>query len=567
MSLLPVILLFLIFLSLTAASRAEERCLSPDGRFEYIVQEDGTAVIRDWIENSSSIEVPPVVDGHPVTTIGSYAFQSLYNAETLHLPEGITTIQDHAFSGFMDLKKMNLPSSVVFVGINPWVNCSDLTTFEIEGEAPLYFLSGGCLYSRDHTLISCLEGLCPGDTVQVLPDTKIIGEQAFFGGDRIRHVVLPEGLEEIRAYSLASLAEVELPSTVSVIGDYAFDGCKMKDIVLPAGIRSIGANPFVMCRNLAVIQIDAGNVRYSVFENALYDLDTHTLISWPLGCGEKNPVIREGTQVIGSYAFYFSEFKQIHLPEGLQIIGDTAFYHSSLKSINFPSSLQSIGEAAFANCESLIVPRFPDGLQAIGDYAFRFASWTEPLILPAGLTKLGADPFAGCDLPFGIEVAENNGHFVAENGFLYDTDEYRLIKCYSDAKTVRVPDGIRSIGSHAFWLNDTMLHAELPASVETIEADAFNHCISMQSIVFSENLKVIGVYAFSDCDALTEVALPDTLVLIDDGGFAFCPYLKKVFLAGDHAFIAPSAFFETNAVIMGPDGEIVIDPKKNLPLF
>ena len=568
MSLLVVISLFLILLGFYVTAQAEERCLSPDGRFEYILQEGGTAVIRDWIENSSSIEVPSVVDGHPVTTIGSYAFTNLYNAQTVHLPEGITTIQDYAFSGFDSLKRMNLPSSVIYIGSNPWVNCTDLTAFEIEGEAPLYFLSGGCLYSKDHKLIACLEGFCSGDTVHVLPDTKVIGERAFFGGSgSIRNVVLSEGIEEVRAYSLTHLAEVELPSTIKIIGDFAFYGCDMIDIVLPASIRSIGANPFVMCSNLVSIQISREHPRYRIIENALYDLDTHTLISWPLGCKETNPIIQEGTLVIGSHAFFFSEFEQIHLPEGLQVIGDTAFYHSSLRSINFPPSLQSIGGTAFANCEFLVVPLFPDGLHDIGDYAFRFASWTDPVILPAGLTELGADPFAGCDLPFGIEISENNHHFVAENGFLYDTDAHRLIKYFAKTEIVSVPDGIRSIGSRAFWQNDTMLHLDLPASVETIDSYAFNECISVESITFSTNLTVIGPYAFADCDGLTEVTLPSSLTLIDDGGFAFCPTLIRVFLSGDHVTISPSAFFMTDARIVGPEGELIIPLKKNLPLF
>lgn len=570
MSWLLVIFLFLILLSLNVTSQAEERCLSPDGRFEYYVQEDGTAVIMGWIENSASIEIPAAVAGHPVTTIGCYAFTNLFDAETVCLPEGITTIQDFAFSGFLSLKKINLPSTVVHVGSNPWVNCGDLIEFEIEGEAPPVFLSGGCLYSREDTLIACLEGLCSGDTVSVLPGTRIIGERAFFGlGGDIRHVVLPEGIEEIRAYSLAHLAEVELPSTVSIIGDFAFYGCDMKGIVLPDGLRSIGANPFMYCRNLTSIQFSEEHPRYRVFENALYDLYTHTLISWPLGCKETRPAIQEDTRVIGSYAFYLSEYvEQIHLPEGLQAIEETAFSScDSLKEINFPPSLQSIGDWAFANCYSLDIPVFPDGLQSIGDYAFRFDPWTEPLILPAGLTGMGADPFAGCDLPFGIEVPESNHHFIVEDGFLYDTDAYKLIKYLSDAEQVRVPDGIRSIGSRAFWQNESVLRVELPASVETIDPHAFDECISMESITFSRNLTVIGTYAFCDCDALTEVLLPDTLTLIDDGAFAFCPALKKVYLAGDHVTISPSAFFMTNATIAGPGGEIVIKLKKNLPLF
>ena len=66
---------------------------------------------------------------------------------------------------------------------------------------------------------------------------------------------------------------------------------------------------------------------------------------------------------------------------------------------------------------------------------------------------------------------------------------------------------------------------------------------------------------------LTEAALPTALALIDDGAFDFCPALKSISLASDHVSISPSAFFMTDTVIWGPDGEIVINPKKNLPLI
>ena len=50
--------------------------MSPDGRFEYVLQEDGTAIIRDWIKNSRFIDVPALVDWHPVTVSSSAFFET-----------------------------------------------------------------------------------------------------------------------------------------------------------------------------------------------------------------------------------------------------------------------------------------------------------------------------------------------------------------------------------------------------------------------------------------------------------------------------------------------------------
>ena len=54
----------------------------------------------------------------------------------------------------------------------------------------------------------------------------IIEEEAFYGSAAIGHVIVPEGVEEIRARAFADsgLTAIELPASLTMIADDAFDG-------------------------------------------------------------------------------------------------------------------------------------------------------------------------------------------------------------------------------------------------------------------------------------------------------------------------------------------------------
>ena len=127
-----------------------------------------------------------------------------------------------------------------------------------------------------------------------------------------------------------------------------------------------------------------------------------------------------------------------------------------------------------------------------------------------------------------------------------------LVQYHGSAAIVRVPEGVRRIGDHAFtkavsvnnsgpppmcsW--DGMENPELdrfgphleyigfsfirevilPDSVEAIGERAFYKCASLEHVRLSRNLRHIGKDAFKDCHRLQSVAVPaDTF--IEDSAF------------------------------------------------
>lgn len=76
---------------------------------EYRIEKDDTVTITGYIESASYIEIPSVIEGKPVTSIGRSAFEENMIVKEVVLPETITTIYYSAFSNCKNLEKINFP--------------------------------------------------------------------------------------------------------------------------------------------------------------------------------------------------------------------------------------------------------------------------------------------------------------------------------------------------------------------------------------------------------------------------------------------------------------------------
>ena len=114
----------------------------------------------------------------------------------------------------------------------------------------------------------------------------------------------------------SSLRSVKLPKEmIGDMGSYVFYNCiRLKNVVLPEGITSIGDRSFSYSSELQSI------------------------------------VIPNGVTIIGEYAFQVTNLKSIVLPPNLTNIGSYAFVNSNLTEVRLPASLKSIGSSAFSGC-------------------------------------------------------------------------------------------------------------------------------------------------------------------------------------------------------------------------
>ncbi len=167
-----------------------------------------------------------------------------------------------------------------------------------------------------------------------------VPNEALYNKTRLRSVVLPIGLESIGAsafYQSANIAKVELPITITTIGNDAFYQNNISNAITIPG--SIGS--------------------YAFYGNRLLKDVTFTTAAG-------------SNAQVGSYAFFECDLQSLNLPEGVVSIGARAFeYNQNLASLTLPSSLQQIGDYAFTyNSKLTAVSSLSRNPQTVSDYAF-----------------------------------------------------------------------------------------------------------------------------------------------------------------------------------------------------
>lgn len=401
-------------------ARAAEK---KSGHFIYTVNKDGTVTITGYEEwDATRIDVPEKLAKRRVTAIGEDAFSGLYELESVTLPEGLLSIGGFAFFECENLKTLKLPDSLTSLGNNPFA----ATTAEVElspGHAA-YELVDGALYDKRSRVLVALLGP-ERASFAVAEGTEEIGPAAFFQRTGLQAVSLPDSLRRIAnsAFSrCTSLSSVDIPAGVTSIGTEAFsenfslqrvslpegltflgwdafsDCTSLTAVALPMGLRELDGNPFA--RSPAALSVPEGHPVLAVTDGVLFDKTRGLLIRYPFGDPREAYAIPEGTEAVGSQAFYGAEaLLKIRFPEGLKSIGDWAFFNTGVSEIVLPESLVSLGGSAFSSCMNLTSVTLPIGLKSLGERAFSACESLTNLALPKGLKEIGEDAF-----PYGVTL-------------------------------------------------------------------------------------------------------------------------------------------------------------------
>ena len=147
--------------------------------------------------------------------IGAYAFRGCSGLTSLTLPSGVTSIGEDAFRGCSGLTSLTLPSGVTSIGNSTFSGCSGLTSLTLPSGVTWI---GGATFSG-----------CSGLTSLTLPSgVTSIGESAFEDCSGLTSLTLPSGVTSIGSYAFegcSGLTSLTLSSGVTSIGYYAFSGC------------------------------------------------------------------------------------------------------------------------------------------------------------------------------------------------------------------------------------------------------------------------------------------------------------------------------------------------------
>lgn len=178
-----------------------------------------------------------------VTAIDRDAFADCYSLEEVKLGNGVQKIEVGAFTNCTNLTSLDLPKSVKKIGYNAFVRCDKLASYNVAKENESYCDVDGVLYTKNKMkLVSYPRGKEAADQTYVVDSSCKELEQSAFSTDKLKKIILPNGLQKIGSFALdcRNLESIEIPDTVTTLGRYILgSNSKIKQLVLPTSITTI----------------------------------------------------------------------------------------------------------------------------------------------------------------------------------------------------------------------------------------------------------------------------------------------------------------------------------------
>lgn len=211
-------------------------------------------------------------------------------------------------------------------------------------------------------------------SVTITGDVTEIVENAFASCSNLTQVnITATGITSIGASAFQntkSLTTIEIPASVTTIGNAAFAGSGISTFTVAEGSSSFKAD--ADCK-------------------ALLTSNGKTLVVFaPKATGSYT--IPGGVETIGPYSFESSALTSLVIPSSVKTIREGAFYLSALTSIEIGEAVETIEVMAFfrSALTSLVIP---ESVKTIGEGAFSLSALTS-IVIPKSVETIGKGAFS-----------------------------------------------------------------------------------------------------------------------------------------------------------------------------
>ena len=417
-------------------------------------------------------------------------FDNCEKLETITLPEGLEKIGEATFNYCRALKAINIPASVTDMSyLGGWYE--EMTTITVATGNTVYDSRGGC-----------------NAVIEIASNTLISG---------CNKTVIPSTVTSIGDFAFNSCVtdSIVIPGSVKTIGKSAFVNCKFTGVGLPASITSIDEAAFAGCTNIKHVTSDIANP-FGIADNTFADIVYETAILWvpsedavaKYGAADgwkkfkniKIMTVNVSTDDDNDHQNFFSADYTPYGTDGVEVSkvddseGDVEIPTKiTIKGEEVP--VTSIAEGAFADNTALTSVTVPSNVTNIGDGAFSGCTNLEYLDLSAAnIPNISANAISGLSdetvvvLPEAMSATNAQTLSEASTNIVYkDGSEYKSANVkLTDGEKYNAPASIISIkvakvNYPRSFSNDDVVYSiclpydqPIPTGMKAYELEEFN---------------------------------------------------------------------------------------------
>lgn len=281
-----------------------------------------------------------------------------------------------------------------------------------------------------------------------------------------------------------SIPDVKDGIPVGRIAAGAFDGCSLVSIEVPTSVTEIGEGAFKNTKKLQSLTLPF------IGKNATAD-------AYLLESGSSEDKSIDASRTI-SYLFGEEEYDLgIKITNNYSETASSVCYvPQTLTKINIkPAKEYSIPMYAFSGLVNLRQVELADNIKAIGEGAFSGCLNLKDITIPSAVTKIYDSAFKKCTNLNTEKLFADNSNLESIGAFAFAETKFT---------NITLPNTVKVIGESCFadsYLNTLVL----PQSLTDIEYGAFSKCINLVSLDSSNvaNKINLGIHAFYNCNKLT----------------------------------------------------------------
>lgn len=485
-----------------------------------------------------------IFTGEGAEYIFDRAFYNCLSLMSVNLPQGLLGIGDEAFKYCAALDYIYIPQNVSRIGAYAFNGCLSLARIEMAGDIAEYigerafydtlWYNSGMDQSEDgvvylNNIAYSHKGQMQADTVITIKEGVLaISPAAFENLPNLKGIILPSSLKVIGDYAFRNCSSLEFvvfaqDSALKRIGRYAFAQTSLASLELPSNLEIIDKYAFADIASLAVLDMSMAENLTDIEEGAFMNVQALSgTLEIPLsvsnigkkafyGCGGLTVALAQGSALgfIGEEAFSYTESVDVVIPQGITVI-NSAFSNTKITELVIPEHVLRIESAAFKDSLiSKIIFEQGSRLVYIGDQAFENLSST---VFEWGefdqLTAVGYAAFRGCQsitrfLAPNITVIKNNAFEGCSNITDMSVTGDKLADIFGGdiphtLNTLRIAAGNNIIQEAAFENAASVTQAYFASTVRSIEKNAFKNAENLEFLSFglADNLYSVGHGAF-----------------------------------------------------------------------